>query len=85
MFTRFRPEPGRDPPVICLGLENPDFGGPVRERQAEATQIGVPRSNERFDFRDLAATVLDSFRTLPLDLDLFEAPAVCLELGLSSG
>ena len=46
----------------------------------------MPRSDHRFDFRDLAAAVLDSFHaTSPISLHLFEILAVRLELGVLAG
>ena len=49
-------------------------------------QIVVPRSDQRFDDRDLAATMLDSFRaTSSFLLHLLKTSPVRLELGSLAG
>ena len=66
--------------ISFLLFEQPQFGAPVRERQAQSLQVRMPGADLRLDFRDLAAASLDSCcDSQPLGFDLRERPAVRLQ------
>jgi hypothetical protein len=41
-------------------LEYPQFRPPIRKREAQSFQIGMPRANLRLDFRDIAVAAISS-------------------------
>ena len=72
--------------VLPLLLEQPEFRAPVRERETQPLEVGVPGKDQRLDFRDLAAASFYSRGdSHPLGFDLLEGPAVAFERGLFRG
>src|ERR1035437_8406773 len=67
-------------------LKNVEFGRPVRKRQAQALEIGIPGADFGFDLSPLPAAASDSRGYLPAFLsDLLERPPVAVERGFPAG
>jgi len=61
-------------------LQDSEFCAPIRQRQTESRQIGMPREDHCFDFRDLADAAGDScVDSRPFGFDLRERAAVAVK------
>src|SRR5580698_2388768 len=65
---------------INIAFDDPQLSRPVRQREAQPLQIGVPGEYLRFYFRDLAVAAGDSCRDPhAFGLHLRERPTIAIE------
>ena len=59
-----------------VGEQQPQLGGPIRQREAKSLQVRVAGSDLGFDGRDLPAAALDSCSRLPFPGQFLGGPAI---------